>query len=299
MEETENTMTLQELGALLRERRIERGLTEENVADQLKITSRLVRAIEEGDMHAMPHAVYARGFIRAYAKLLAVDEKNVHEACALLKDPEEELREQESRIVPAAPRRGNGFPWLALLLCVLFVAAGGWYLRDVFPDFFSSITGAPQPEPMQSLSSEMPEARAPMENAAPATPAVSPSVHTADASATHVSAPAADAPIVLGGTPLPPENASVSQPEAAIPAAGHRIVLTALGDCWISTTADGKNSQRILHKGDTLSMDFQEKLVMKLGNAGGVEVTYDGKPLPPVGKAGQVKTVTFPLDIQN
>ena len=100
MEETETVLTLADFGALLRERRIHKGLTEENVAAELKITSRLVKAIEEGDMESMPHAVYARGFIRAYAKLLAVDDSVTHAACALLKDPEEELREQEIRVVP-------------------------------------------------------------------------------------------------------------------------------------------------------------------------------------------------------
>ena len=96
MEETETVLTLADFGALLRERRIHKGLTEENVAAELKITSRLVKAIEEGDMESMPHAVYARGFIRAYAKLLAVDDSVTHAACALLKDPEEELREEIS-----------------------------------------------------------------------------------------------------------------------------------------------------------------------------------------------------------
>lgn len=85
MEETETVLTLADFGALLRERRIHKGLTEENVAAELKITSRLVKAIEEGDMESMPHAVYARGFIRAYAKLLAVDDSVTHAACALLK----------------------------------------------------------------------------------------------------------------------------------------------------------------------------------------------------------------------
>ncbi|MFQ8890050.1 MAG: helix-turn-helix domain-containing protein [Bilophila wadsworthia] len=100
MEETETVLTLADFGALLRERRIHKGLTEENVAAELKITSRLVKAIEEGDMESMPHAVYARGFIRAYAKLLAVDDSVTHAACALLKDPEEELREQKSVLSP-------------------------------------------------------------------------------------------------------------------------------------------------------------------------------------------------------
>ena len=55
MEETETVLTLADFGALLRERRIHKGLTEENVAAELKITSRLVKAIEEGDMESMPH----------------------------------------------------------------------------------------------------------------------------------------------------------------------------------------------------------------------------------------------------
>ena len=45
MEETETVLTLADFGALLRERRIHKGLTEENVAAELKITSRLVKAI--------------------------------------------------------------------------------------------------------------------------------------------------------------------------------------------------------------------------------------------------------------
>ena len=139
MEETETVLTLADFGALLRERRIHKGLTEENVAAELKITSRLVKAIEEGDMESMPHAVYARGFIRAYAKLLAVDDSVTHAACALLKDPEEELREQEIRVVPAAARREESHvPWLAILLCALFLAGGAWYFRDSIPGLSSN-----------------------------------------------------------------------------------------------------------------------------------------------------------------
>ena len=131
MEETETVLTLADFGALLRERRIHKGLTEENVAAELKITSRLVKAIEEGDMESMPHAVYA--------KLLAVDDSVTHAACALLKDPEEELREQEIRVVPAAARREESHvPWLAILLCALFLAGGAWYFRDSIPGLSSN-----------------------------------------------------------------------------------------------------------------------------------------------------------------
>lgn len=288
MEETETVLTLADFGALLHEKRMQKGLTEENVAAQLKITSRLVKAIEEGDMDSMPHAVYARGFIRAYAKLLAVDEGVTHAACALLKDPEEELREQEIRVVPAAARREVRVPWLAILLCALFLASGAWYFRDVIPGL-SANTASKEDTAAPAVSSPAVPEESPA--ATPAVP-VEPSVNA--------TLPAvSEEPIILGGTPLPAENEAASATQEPLPATGHRILLTAQGDCWVSTTADGKNSQRVMHKGDTLNVDFQEKLVMKLGNAGAMLIAYDGNELPPVGKIGQVKTVTFPNDAQN
>ena len=280
MEETETVLTLADFGALLRERRIHKGLTE-NVAAELKITSRLVKAIEEGDMESMPHAVYARGFIRAYAKLLAVDDSVTHAACALLKDPEEELREQEIRVVPAAARREESHvPWLAILLCALFLAG--------IPGLSSNTVSREKTASPAVSSPAVPEA-----DTVVTTPAI-----PVEPAANATLPAASEEPIVLGGTPLPAETETPTE-QAALPATGHRMLLTAQGDCWVSTTADGKNSQRVMHKGDTLNVDFQEKLVMKLGNAGAMLITYDGKELPPVGKIGQVKTVTFPNDAQN
>ena len=269
MEETETVLTLADFGALLRERRIHKGLTEENVAAELKITSRLVRSIEEGDMESMPHAVYARGFIRAYAKLLAVDDSVTHAACALLKDPEEELREQEIRVVPAAARREESHvPWLAILLCALFLAGGAWYFRDSIPGLSSNTVSREKTASPAVSSPAVPEA-----DTVVTTPAI-----PVEPAANATLPAASEEPIVLGGTPLPAETEMPTE-QAALPATGHRMLLTAQGDCWVSTTADGKNSQRVMHKGDTLNVDFQEKLVMKLGNAGAMLITYDGKEL--------------------
>uniref|UniRef100_UPI00280B9F94 helix-turn-helix domain-containing protein n=1 Tax=uncultured Bilophila sp. TaxID=529385 RepID=UPI00280B9F94 len=195
MEETETVWTLADFGALLRERRIHKGLAEEDVAAQLKITSRLVKAIEEGDMEAMPHAVYARGFIRAYAKLLAVDDSITHAACALLRDPEEELREQEVRVVPTAARREERHvPWLAILLCALFLAGGAWYFRDSIPGLSSNMASQEKVDSSAVSSTIVPEAVP----AVVTTPAVSagPVVNATLPSAS-------EEPIVLGGTPLP------------------------------------------------------------------------------------------------
>lgn len=284
MEDTETVLTLETFGAMLREKRIRKRLTEDDVAAQLKITSRLVRALEEGDRDSMPHAVYARGFLRGYARLLSMDDALTHEACSLLKDPEEVLREQESAVVAAAPRQESRIPWLAIILCAAFLAGGAWYFRDVIPGLFSASGSSGSPR----TASQVPVP----EKAVPAMPSAEPA-----ANATMPAAGPSDAPVILGGTPVPAENATTpAVPESMPQASGHRIFITADADCWVSTTADGKNSQRIMHKGDTLGVDFQEKLVMKLGNAGVVRVAFDGRELPPIGKLGRVKKVTFPDD---
>ena len=63
-------MTFEELGASLRAEREKRGLRLDDAANKLKINPRQLRALENGDMAALPHAAYARGFIRSYANWL-------------------------------------------------------------------------------------------------------------------------------------------------------------------------------------------------------------------------------------
>jgi hypothetical protein len=44
---------------------------------------------------------------------------------------------------------------------------------------------------------------------------------------------------------------------------------------------------------ETLHFTAKEKLEIVCGNAGGVTFTVDGKPQPPLGRSGEVKSVTY------
>ena len=129
MAELEIPMTLTELGEVLRAERERCGYSIEATADYLKISVRMVRAIEAGDVSALPHAVYARGFIRAYGDLLGVDEDIVRQVCRTLKTPEEEFVPHRPVEVPP-PARRRGSPVLAVVICLVLVLGGGWYFRD-------------------------------------------------------------------------------------------------------------------------------------------------------------------------
>ena len=64
---------MKEIGERLKAARIEQGLSLEDIQQTLKIRLKYLQAIEDGRLEDIPGLVYARGFIRSYARLLSVD----------------------------------------------------------------------------------------------------------------------------------------------------------------------------------------------------------------------------------
>lgn len=61
------------LGAVLAERRGERGLTIEQVASATRVRAEYLRALEADQLERLPAAVYAKGYLRTYARYLGLD----------------------------------------------------------------------------------------------------------------------------------------------------------------------------------------------------------------------------------
>lgn len=68
-------MTGDTLGTLLKEARLQRGLTLEQVAQQTKIRQRHLEALERDDLAAVPNAFYRRAEIRTFAQAVHLDER--------------------------------------------------------------------------------------------------------------------------------------------------------------------------------------------------------------------------------
>jgi len=66
-------MTLEEMGALLRHERERQGISLEKAATEIKISKKYLIALEEGYTKDLPHPVYAKGFVKNYARLLGLD----------------------------------------------------------------------------------------------------------------------------------------------------------------------------------------------------------------------------------
>jgi hypothetical protein len=71
-----------------------------------------------------------------------------------------------------------------------------------------------------------------------------------------------------------------------------QVILTAREAAWVQVSADGRTAfVGILHPNDTKSITADDQVKILTGNAGGLDISLNGKPLDPIGPSGQVRTV--------
>jgi cytoskeleton protein RodZ len=77
-----------------------------------------------------------------------------------------------------------------------------------------------------------------------------------------------------------------------------RIVVRAdKGDSWIRVKDDTQVvSMRVLKQGESYRVPDRSGLILETGNAGALEVTVDGKPVPAVGPLGKKRYVALDPD---
>lgn len=78
---------------------------------------------------------------------------------------------------------------------------------------------------------------------------------------------------------------------------GFRIEVSAVEPTWLSIMADGRRSfTGTLESEQTKVLEGHETARIKTGNAGGVTVIFNGRPIGSLGPRGQIRTVLFTRD---
>ncbi|MDR0239758.1 MAG: DUF4115 domain-containing protein [Deltaproteobacteria bacterium] len=306
-------MSFEELGHMLRQERERRGLSVEEVAGRLKLMPRIVRAIEHADRAELPQAAYARGFVKAYGNLLALEPELLHVG---LENAWPDYSDQTPVPYELAEERKSGskgrLAMLISLVLILAAVGGFWFARDLNLRLPSGVLS--KAEPAIPAKSELAPPSAQVQGTPlPAGRNQTMTRHTNPAQGTNP-APAVVTPAASGPSVSPAASADSRRPEnvpgatqqaASAPAVSaapsqdgqHNLVIIALAECWVHSNADSTDTRQFsLRKGDTFALTFSKKLVLKLGNAGGVRIRLDGRDLDPPGEAGQVKTLTFPAN---
>ena len=102
-------------------------------------------------------------------------------------------------------------------------------------------------------------------------------------------------PVPQAQTGTAPETAAGESERAATPSesnAAVRVEVTAQEPVWVLIRSDGKYLfSGTLEANQTRTVEAGKDVTLRVGNAGGLTVTLNGKPLPALGPKGQVRTV--------
>ena len=250
------------VGQILRDAREAQGITLENAAIRLYLMQRQIEAMETDDFDSLGQLVFARGFVRNYARLLGLAPETL--LARMEGAPAEPAAVSHAAAVP--PRSWLTSPWLILLLLGLLlvvavpVALYLWLNSEVDES-------QPRRAPVAPLRHAPVAAPAPAAGLPAATPALP---LTPVTPAVPVVAPAG-----------PAEAAAPAAPVPATPAASGALHLEFGTEAW--TEIKDASGQMLLHKlnpaGSSVDIQGQPPFDMVIGNAAQAKMTYNGRPI--------------------
>lgn len=256
-----------------------RGVSLNDVFYATRVSLINLKALESWDFDRLPPPVYTRNFIRKYAQAVGVDEKPILNRYEMhlesFKPPHEEAE------IKKPWQNGWRYFFLFGSLTIAIVAGILVYpldLHDQFSRLFS---------PARSGEST------PSTEVAP-TPFLEPSMMSQ-----------------TNPLPLPPPaiattiEAMVSTPAPEVPAApplskkatekALHLIIEAKEITWVRITEDHHSpSQVLLKPGDRIERRASDFFQLDIGNAGGIDLIFQGKPLGSIGKRGQVIHIRLP-----
>ncbi len=301
-------------GETLRQARESRNWSLPDVALRLNLTVTSLTYLEAGDFDKLPGHTFARGYIRAYAKLIGLDQtalvsefdqytgtdgkgSDVH-ALGRIEEPVR-LSHNILRIVSLlllVALIGGGFVWWqdqATLRGKEPTSLGMEHVEVESADGTTQIHPLDEPEEQAVAEAQNnTPAPLPLNNAEPATatpvapPAATPSTN-APVTVTVPTHATSVAPVRTAPAAAPAATAAVSAPapaatEAApVPAGNGHVQVRFTADCWSQVT-DGNGKVLISglkRKGDSLDVNGKPPLTLRLGYARGAQVSYNGQSI--------------------
>jgi tetratricopeptide (TPR) repeat protein len=107
-------------------------------------------------------------------------------------------------------------------------------------------------------------------------------------------------PEVKHKEPSPPSEVKhqVAPPPPKVKHDMHTLELTTKDTTWIVITIDDSEpKEMLLQQGDRVKWSAKNVFSLKIGNAGGIKLVFDGKEIGPIGEEGQVVNLTLPSPV--
>ncbi len=259
------------IGEILRQARADLGLSVDAVAQKLRLAPKQILAIENEDYEQLPGPTYVRGYLRSYAQLLGLASETVigvynrHPSATRSAD----LTKHAPTPQMSADHHVIKITTLVVAGLILGLAAIWWQGRDDSP-----------------IKLRKPPASAKIEEGMPLAEAVLPREETGPVP-TETPAPAVAAPAKVSqaehevARPAVTPAAPVAAPVVAAPGGPRPLVLHFEKESW----ADVRDSEQnrllytVVSAGKVIRLGGAPPFNVYLGNASGVRVEFNGKPV--------------------
>jgi cytoskeleton protein RodZ len=269
-------------GDKLRREREMRGITLEEISESTKISRRHLESLEKEDFGSLPGGVFNKGFVRSYARFLGIDEDQAAADYAAIAQETPPLEDKFPLEVHEKPNRelnpkNSNLPLILALAALLGVMIGyAVWFRNKKP---------------QTVASASASAAANITGSQTGDTSPGPTSY-----ARQTASRKPPAPISANGSLTGSSRQSESTDAEARSKAEHKftILIQAKEDAWISVIADGRTiTQGVLAQDRRKLVRAGKQIVLRTGNAGGIEVSYNGKPLGALGNESETRTMLF------
>lgn len=246
---------LSAIGSILKNKREEQGFSILHVSDVLCIRKSLIEAIETGNEGVLPHPVYLKGFIRAYAAFLGVTKEVEFFLDVLPEKTDRDVKSEE--VVEPPPRRKREliprrFPKVKIAAFSVLIIVMCFFVYDRI-------------EKERALVVKTEDA-----------------TRIAETTATNNETK----------NVLPVAEVNQGKEIASLPVAPEpkRLMITCNERTWVSVVIDGAEKKEfMMSPQEIVVLNAKEGFDLLIGNAGGVKLVLNGKDTEFTGKSGEVK----------
>jgi cytoskeleton protein RodZ len=267
------------LGSYLKNQRESKKISLREVTKNTRVREYILKAIEEDRHDLLPAATYVKGFLLAYAKYLSLDGNDIllRYERALKREP---VKKEPVPPPPApSPKPKKKVSWnTKQTWMVVGVIVASLIVFYIFSPYSSKPLVEPVPKkPILEKNSTV----------APSKP-----VTTITSAPEEKSAGEEKKPL----TPSPPGTAVPSVQEKK----PISLQLKAIERTWVNYQADNRSEEdMILIPGESISIQASNQIRIIIGNAGGLDLTLNGKVLNKYGMSGEVvKLIVTPQAVE-
>jgi cytoskeleton protein RodZ len=310
---------MQSVGTRLRDARIKKGYTLEEINARTRISLKNLNAIEADDLSKISSPFTYRSFVKQIADMVGVDHDTLspdaQAASSTMPEPlvpgqEEELIVRPHQFQPAKPKRNLTWVYRTASIAAIVGTISGYLIwrnggiqaaklpasflpassREIQP---ANLELAPPPARTEQAAAIPVSIQQPrVVKVEPQTEEPPPPPGTEQLLPPKPTPAIREAQVIAASQPPSLPAAQLTPPD--IDSAAIHIELSAIEATWLSIVADGKTTYTgVLEAMETKTLDGKENARIRTANAGGVNIIFNGRALGTLGRRGQSRTFVF------